>query len=185
VPVGVSVGIFSKRTLPATSATSELPIRVSDYSDSLEGRAEAATAALATLARASDVGRPFGPGFGLEQAREWLLQILPNQSELQAVGHVAGDTLAAGFRSKRIDFDTIDKVLGIDGEGVRRFGLSRRQEAANIQAIEGAKETLVAMARDDLLALRRWHDDVSFMAEVLAYHQMAVLRLELTRDLGQ
>lgn len=140
------MGLFSKKTSPTTAA---LPIRVLDYSDSLEGRAEAATAALATLARASDVGRPFGPGFGLEQAREWLLQILPNQSELQAVGHVAGDTLVAGFRSKRIDFDNIDKVLGIDGEGVRRFGLSRRQEAANIRAIEGAKETMVAMAGDD------------------------------------
>ena len=182
---GVSVGLFSKKTSPTTSATTALPIRVLEYSDSLEGRAEAATAALATLARASDVGRPFGPGFGLEQAREWLLQILPNQSELQAVGHAAGDTLVAGFLSKRIDFDTIDKVLGIDGEGVRRFGLSRRQEAANIRAIEGAKETMVAMAGDDLLALRKWHGDARFMAEVLAYHQLAVLRLRLTGDLGQ
>jgi hypothetical protein len=176
------VGLFRKKTSPTTAA---LPIRIPDYSDSLEGRAEAATAALATLARAGDAGRPFGPGFGLEQAREWLLQILPNQSELQAVGHVAGDTLIAGFRSKRIDFDSIDRVLGIDQEGVRKFSLSRRQEAANIRAIEGAKETLVAMTGDDLLALRKWHGDARFMAEVLAYHQLAVLRLRLTGDLGR
>lgn len=178
------MGFLSKKTSGTASPSAAVPIRVSDYSDSLEGRAEAATAALATLARASDIGRPFGPGFGLEQAREWLLQILPNQSELQAVGHVAGDILIAGFRSKSIDFDTIDKVLGIDEDGVRRLGLSRRQEAANIRAIEGAKETLGAMASDDFHALRKWHGDTRLMAEVLAYHQLAVLRLRLTGDLG-
>jgi hypothetical protein len=150
---------------------------MSDFADSLEGRADAATAALSTLARVNDIGRPFGPGLGLEQVRGWLLQILSNQSELQAVGHVAGDTLVAGFRSKKINFDTIDEVLGIDAEGVRKFGLSRRQEAANIRGIEGAKETIVAMARDDLAGLKKWHGDMSFMAEVLAYHQLAILRL--------
>jgi hypothetical protein len=170
------MGIFNRSVPQASLVPSALPVHLSDFADSLAGRSDAAIAALATLAQEGDVGRPFGPGFGLEQARGWLLEILSNQSELQAVGGVAGDTLAAGFRSKSVDFDAIDEVLGID-EGARRFGLSRRQQAANIGSIEGSKEVLVAIARDDFAGLKRWLHDVPFMAEVLAYHQLAILRL--------
>jgi hypothetical protein len=66
----------------------------------------------------------------------------------------------------------------------KSLGLSRRQQAANIETIQGAKKTLGDMATDDMTGLKRWFEDMSFMAEVLAYRQLAILRLRAARMLN-
>jgi hypothetical protein len=182
---GLAVGLFGKKSVQTTPVPVALPINISGFHDSLGGRAEAATAALATLAQAGDVGRPFGPGFGLEEARAWLLQIFKNQSELQATGHVAGDILIAAIRARRIDLKSVSKVLGIDEVAARRFDLSKRQHIALMDFSSAAQTVLLNMAKEDLVGLKKWFSDMSFMAEILAYHQLAVLRLRVAGLLDQ
>jgi hypothetical protein len=161
-----------------------LPVRIEDYEDSISGRAEAVKAALSVLARPEDVGRPFGPGCGLELARSWILQLMPRGPELRSVGHDVAETLMAGMWSKQIIFDDIDHVLGINDASRRRFGLSRSQARANIYAIQEPKDILIYFfeenpSKDDAKSLSRWRHDILLAAEMLAYHQLAVLRLQV------
>ncbi len=156
--------------------SAHLPIDPRDYPDTIDGRAAAAIAALATLATPGDAGRPFGPGFDLDQARGWLHEIITDPAEVHLMARWSAETLFAALRSCEVDFDAIDAVLGTDDEARSKYGLTAAQSSMLVDAIELANQVLIAFAHGDSVALARWHEDAEFAAATLAYYALAVLR---------
>ncbi len=152
------------------------PVNAADYPDSIDGRAAAAITALATIANAADVGRPFGPGCGLQEVRGWMRSLVPNDAEIFQMARWAAETLIKAMRTSEIDFEDVDAVLGTDEAAAQRYGLSAAQSSVLVQAVEEANQVLIAIVHGNREGLQAWNSDVDFAAATLAYYQIAILR---------
>jgi hypothetical protein len=162
----------SNRPLPAAA-----PVDPAAFEDTIYGRSDALQSAIKTVATPNDIGRPFGPGFGLETVAGWVHQVVPEPLEFRPIGQRAARAIGDGVKASVMTLDDYKAALGVNDESARRYGLRRLAISGNIKACDESARTLLAIADDDFNNLGHWFEDDAFALRMVAYFQLAMLRL--------
>lgn len=138
---------------------------------------QAAFDALRAWSRSDQVGVPFGPGLGLEEAVAVVRQYLSHPSYLRRCGsgviRVAGHDIGMGG----ISFDDWDRILGHQRDTFRRQGLSKRHLLACVDSVRQAKAVLVQFLEQEGPVFRQWQRDDALAAEAYTWHVVTACRL--------
>jgi hypothetical protein len=141
------------------------------------GGEEAAVRALRAWSGSDQVGVPFGPGLGLEDAVAAVRRHLRDPAYLRScasgVMRVAGHDLYTG----RVTMEDWDRVLGHGSTVFRGINLPRRRQLACVDSAGRAKMLLYEVVAQDGPLYRQWQRDDALVAEAYAWHVVVVRRL--------
>jgi hypothetical protein len=152
------------------------PVDLAAYDNSPVGRNAALEDVLRSLARSWNTGRPMGRGTGLEAASGWVRQILPDLTELRATGQRAVRAILAGLDSSAISPDDLDRVMGAYAPTTQVWS-EHRNLSLNKMMMRDSCDVMLGFSGHNNLAWQRWLTNDEFASQVVAYLQVAMLRL--------
>lgn|GEM_PF-2707243 len=124
-----------------------------------------------------ELGRPFGPGFGLEVAISRIGAATFPPFFFQSVAQQVADVLIGKMRQTSLRFDDVDEALGIDAASLRKAGVKESSWEGLVQAVVQTKKITIGLASMDMNALEPWFASDALKTEVYVYHAVALGRL--------
>lgn len=124
-----------------------------------------------------DVGSPFGPGLGLEDALRAIAGYIEEPTDVRLWGRGLALDLAREHQSGTVKFDNWDAVMGCTSEAFDQHRLSKSQGLACKDSLNDAKRVVIEMLEQSGPSFDRWAVDDQFALCSYVIQQIAYLRL--------
>lgn len=124
----------------------------------------------------TQVGLPFGPSFGLEDAKQAVAQYIEQPTDVRLWGRGLALDLASQHQSGVLGFDNWDEAMGCTSRAFASHGLSEDQGLACYESLKEAKRVVIDMIDQIGPAFDKWASDDSFALSAYVTHQVAYLR---------
>ncbi|MBF6557753.1 MAG: hypothetical protein IVW52_16655 [Acidimicrobiales bacterium] len=137
----------------------------------------AAVRVLKQWAAESRVGEPFGPGLGLEEAKDAVWECVEEDAEVRIWGRGVGLDLARSHKTGQLSFGDWDRVLGLTGDALARYAVSDVALRRCARYADEMKQVAIQMLDETGNQYSRWLRDDEFALTVYVLHQVVYLRL--------
>jgi hypothetical protein len=137
----------------------------------------AAVRVLKQWAAESRVGEPFGPGLGLEEAKDAVWECVEEDAEVRIWGRGVGLDLARSHKKGPLSFGDWDRVLGLTSEALARYAVSEASLRRCVRYADEMKMVVTQMLEETGNQYSRWLRDDEFALTAYVFHQVVYLRL--------
>jgi hypothetical protein len=137
----------------------------------------AAVRVLTQWAAESRVGEPFGPGLGLEEAKDAVWECVEEDAEVRIWGRGVGLDLARSHEKGQLSFQDWDRVLGLTTDALARYAVSDVALRRCVRYADEMKKVAIQMLDGTGGQYNRWLRDDEFALTAYVFHQVVYLRL--------
>jgi hypothetical protein len=137
----------------------------------------AAVRVLNQWAAESRVGEPFGPGLGLEEAKDAVWECVEEDAEVRIWGRGVGLDLARSHKTGQVSFEDWDRVLGLTTDALARYAVSDVALRRCVRYTDEMKKVAIQMLEETGNQYNRWLRDDEFALTAYVLHQVVSLRL--------
>jgi hypothetical protein len=149
---------------------------MTDEAEEVTGE-RAARRTLKNWAARAQVGVPFGPGLGLEEAKDAVWEDVEEDAEVRLWGRRVALRLARSRKGGNLDLADWDRVLGHTTGSLARFAITDAQLRRCIRYGDEMKLVADQMLVESGRQYNRWLRDDEFALNAYVIHQVTLLRL--------